>query len=409
MSQETPNHQTATPQDGAPPSGAAPTPLVGEVPPRPQAPGPTAHPAPQYAPTGKRSSVLGAWGARIVLIVVAACALVSVVFILFGAGGDTLGRVVTTDIALIVFALLVWLDTVIGAYRPEWFEFASLATDAYLLLLWIVTIWTENGSGPFALWIDIWRSILCLIFVRGMLALVDLVRFLYARWVTAVTRVLAYVSGCAFGVIGIMVTIPAPTPFNQLWDLDFYGRVVASVAVIAGVALVLIPLWGLLINRGHRPPRTGSYGFVRGAYGDGAYGNGAYGNGAYGPGIPPVPQAPGYPRGSAPVPPVLQAPIASPVPQAPIASPVPQAPAVPLVPQAHGASSAPQASAHAEHPSAAAHPPLAWPRLANGAPVPAGAAGAPDFAAVAGAPLAWPTFSDGSPVPAAHDGSPLYR
>jgi hypothetical protein len=57
----------------------------------------------------------------------------------------------------------------------------------------------------------------------------------------------------------------------------------------------------------------------------------------------------------------------------------------------------------------APHPPLAWPRLANGAPVPANPSGAPDFAAVAGAPLAWPTFIDGTPVPAAPDGSPLYR
>ncbi|GAB3609341.1 hypothetical protein GCM10027414_14660 [Humibacter ginsengiterrae] len=398
MSQESPNQQTGASQGAAPPSaafpqsaaGEIPSPPAGEMPPPP--PGQTPPPAPAaaapaaplagpFAPIGKRASVLGAWGARIVLIVVAACALVSVLFILFGAGSDTLGRVVTTDIALIVFALLVWLDTVIGAYRPEWFEFASLATDAYLLLLWIVTIWTENGSGPFALWIDIWRSILCLIFVRGMLALVDLVRFLYSRWVTTVTRALAYISGCAFGVIGIMVTIPAPTPFNHLWDLDFYGRVVASIAVIAGVALVLIPLWGLLTGRSHRVQRTGSsFAFVSGAYGPGGYGSGAFR-----PGVPPVPQAPGFRQGSGPVPPV------PPVPQAPVAPTAAQ-------PQAGG-----------PRPATAAHPPLAWPRLANGAPVPAGASGAPDFAAVAGAPLAWPTFTDGTPVPAAPDGSPLYR
>ena len=77
-----------------------------------------------YGTNARRTSVLGEWGARIVLIVVAACALVSVVFILVGTGGDTLGRVITTDVALIVFGLLVWLDTVIGRYRPEWFEFA---------------------------------------------------------------------------------------------------------------------------------------------------------------------------------------------------------------------------------------------------------------------------------------------
>jgi hypothetical protein len=381
MSHEYPNQPDGLPQHADVPPGVVSAPGSG--------PG----------AAGKRTSVLGAWGARIVLIVVAACALVSVAFILFGAGGDTLGRVVTTDIALIVFALLVWLDTVIGAYRPEWFEFASLATDAYLLLLWIVTIWTENGSGGFTLWIDIWRGILCLIFVRGMLALVDLVRFLYSRWVTLVTRVLAYVSGCAFAVIGVMVTIPAPAPFNHLWDYDFYGRIVASLAVIAGVALVLIPLWGLLINRNRGGRRPGGYGFVAGAHPGAGYGAGYPGvsnpgagnpgagnpgagyTGGYqpavapagAPGIPPVPPAPGHAQAGAPVPPV---------------------------PPAQSASSAS---------SPTDHPPLAWPRLANGAPVPAGASGTPDFSAVAGAPLAWPTFIDGTPVPATPEGSPLYR
>jgi hypothetical protein len=441
MSHEYPNQPVGMPQpagvpDGTPPA-SAPAPGVGPV-------------------MGRRTSVLGAWGARIVLIVVAACALVSVVFILFGAGGDTLGRVVTTDIALIVFALLVWLDTVIGGYRPEWFEFASLATDAYLLLLWIVTIWTENGSGGFTLWIDIWRGILCLIFVRGMLALVDLVRFLYARWVTPVTRVLAYVSGCAFAVIGVMVTIPAPTPFNGLWDHDFYGRIVASVAVIAGVALVLIPLWGLLINRSRGERRAPAYGPApsTGGYpaGYGLAGYPAAPRPPFGSGVPPVPQAPGYPQPfvSAPATPAAAGPAPAAVPGPPSAPAWPvddvpneqtgSSPSIPVVaaggPSAGAPSSAvasagaptagapsvgapsvgaPSARASAgsgrvaEAHASAPHPPLAWPRLANGAPVPASASGTPDFAAVAGAPLAWPTFIDGTPVPAAPDGSPLYR
>ena len=351
-----------------------------------------AAPAPAAA-SGRRASLLGSWGARIVLIVVAACALVSVVFILFGAGGNTIGRVVTTDVALIVFALLVWLDTVIGAYREEWFEFASLATDAYLLLLWITTIWTETDTGAFGLWVDIWRCFLSLLFVRGMLALVDLVHFLYSRWATQVTRALAFVSAIAIGVIAVMVTIPSPAPFNGLWDAEYYGRVIAALAVIAGVALVLIPLWGLLINRNRGTRRTPAP--VVGPYP--GYGM-PYG---YGQG----PMA-GYPQ---------QVPVPVPVP------PVPAAP--PTAPPAVTAPPAPAASSAVPQPSAvpgstpspvgaaahASHPPLAWPRLRDGSPVPARGDGAPDFAAVAGHPLAWPTFADGTPVPAAPDGSPLYR
>ncbi|MHA7985325.1 hypothetical protein ACX9R5_05915 [Rathayibacter sp. CAU 1779] len=344
----------------------------------PQPPHSAAAPQPGAAPfapgqqhAGRRTSVLGAWGARIVLIVVAACALVSVVFILFGTGGDTLGRVITTDVALILFALLVWLDTVIGAYRPEWFEFASLATDAYILLLWIVIIWTATGSSTdysyynrgAALALGIWLGLLSLLFIRGMLALVDLVRFLFSRWVTQVTRALAWVAACSFGVIAVMVTIPAPTPFNHLWDYDAYGRIVASIAVIGGVALVLIPLWGLLINRNNGERRVPApYGYASGAA---------------------VPGASGYPADGYPAA-ATHGFAAAPVPTQPV-SPQP-------IPAAAGA-----------------HPPLAWPRLADGRPVPVGSGGAPDFAAVAGASLAWPTHVDGSPVPAAADGTPLYR
>lgn len=378
---------------------------------------PSAHAQPSSAHAAalsRRASVLGAWGARIVLIVVAACALVSVLFILFGAGGDTLGRVITTDIALIVFALLVWLDTVIGAYRQEWFEFASLATDAYLLLLWVTTVWTENGSGPFAVWIDIWRAILCLIFVRGMLALVDLVRFLYSRWITTVTRVLAYVSGVSFAVIAVMVTIPAPTPFNHLWDIDYYGRIIAALAVIAGVALVLIPLWGLLMNRGSAVRRSGRAAATQTPAHIAPVYAAAPAPGSTHPGAPAaVPATPPAPAPGAADPVAASAP--APAAPAATAAPAPAAAPPPAAGPANPASSpAPSPTSDAAQAAAPAgvvsgHPTLAWPKTANGDPVPATASGAPDFAAVAGVPLAWPTFADGTPVPAAPDGSPLYR
>ena len=344
-------------------------------------------------PSPRRASVLGPWGARIVLIVVAACALVSVVFILFGSGGDTISRVVTTDFALIAFALLVWLDTVVGSYRPEWFEFTSLAVDAYLLLLWILIVWTFDESAPAALALGIWGGLLCLIFVRGMLALTDLVRYLYSLWTSTVTRALAYVSGCSLGVLAVMVTIPTPTPFNDLWDVDYYGRIVAAIAVIGGVALVLIPLWGLLSNRAHGGPRRPvAYGVPAAYPGAGEYaGYSAVGQ----------PTTPGYPPASGHAAAPVRAGAPAPAPGQPGAQQFPPQPASPGV-------VAPSPSAPTATPQGA-HPPLAWPRLSNGTPVPAGPTGAPDFAAVPGASLAWPTFLDGTPVPARADGTPLYR
>ncbi|HWD62554.1 MAG TPA: hypothetical protein VG369_08645 [Humibacter sp.] len=372
----------------------------------------------------KRTSVLGVWGARIVLIVVGVCAIISVVFILFGAGGGTLSRVISTDVALILFALLVWLDTTIGTYRPEWFEFSSLATDAYILLLWILVIWTDPNDGVLNLPTAIWHGFLCLIFIRGMLALVDLVRLLYRIWFTSVTRVLSYIAGAAFGAMAVLVTIPAPYPFNGLWDYDIYGRIVASLAVIGGVSLVLIPLWGLLINRTHGVRRTPAapspaYGAPYGGspqapaagYPQPGYPQPGYAQPAY-----PQPAYPqqAQPAASAPAP--IPAPIVTLAAQVPTVSvPTSPAPAAPAAPDATAAPQAPagsEAAAPTPAPVAAAahasHPPLAWPRLADGRPVPAGNDAKPDFAAVAGYALAWPNFADGTPVPAGPDGRPLY-
>jgi hypothetical protein len=373
-----------------------------------------------------------------VLIVVGACALVSVLFILFGTGGDTLTRVIVTDVALIVFALLVWLDTVIGARRPEWFEFASLATNAYLLLLWIVTVWTAGsvgddrfGDGRFgdgtawALAMAMWVSFLSLIFVRAMLALIDLTRFLVGVWATPVARALGYVAGVSFAVIGVMVTIPSPNPLNDLWDWDYYGRIVAAVAVIGGVALVLIPLWGLLINRGRRTQDApASFGYVASGYSASGHPASGYprtgqptssgaGQGYQGhpagyaaASVPPVPN----PAAPAPYPPAAQQSPAAAAQQPPAAAAQQQAATLPTPATPFPAAAPAPAAAYGPAPGASApHPPLAWPRLADGRPVPVGPDGAPAFAAVHGAPLAWPTFVDGTPVPAGADGSPLYR
>ncbi|WP_243062245.1 hypothetical protein [Humibacter sp. RRB41] len=384
----------------------------------------------QSKPSSKRTSVLGVWGARIVLIVVGVCAIISVVFILFGAGGGTLSRVISTDVALILFALLVWLDTTIGTYRPEWFEFSSLATDAYILLLWILVIWTDPNDGVLNLPTAIWHGFLCLIFIRGMLALVDLVRLLVRIWFTSVTRVLSYIAGAAFGAMAVLVTIPAPYPFNGLWDYDIYGRIVASLAVIGGVSLVLIPLWGLLINRTHGVRRTSTaaypaYGAPYGGYPQApapGYSQPGYAQ----PGYPrPAYPQPGYPQQAQPA---ASAPAPVPAPSVPPVAQVPappvhtvSAPAVPdaaasapLAPDAPETSAAVDATPPEPTPGPvaatahASHPPLAWPRLSDGRPVPAGNDAKPDFAAVAGYALAWPNFADGTPVPAGPDGRPLY-
>ena len=301
-------------------------------------------------------------------------ALLSIGFVLFGVSGETLGRVISTNVALVVFALLVWVDSVIGRYRPDWFELSSLALDAYLLLLWIGVIWfgsytAEDMVGAFFLGLG------SLLWVRAMIGLGDLLRLLWMRWRSQATDIIAIVGLVAIALIAVLVTLPAPHPFNDLWDFDYYGRVIGAISIVAGVCFVLVPLWGLVSSRGQRAG-----------------------------GVPAAPD--GY---FAPAPyPQAGVPYAAPAPAAPVA-PVPPAPA----PVAPAPAPVPPAPAHAPAPAAPAAPApqqLAWPRLLDGRPVPAGRDGRPDFATLAPTErLAWPSFLDGTPVPAAPDGSPLYR
>ncbi|WP_205631536.1 hypothetical protein [Leifsonia xyli] len=298
---------------------------------------------------GRGASAIGAWALRVLIGVVVLAALLSIGFVLFGVSGETLGRVISTNVALVVFALLVWVDSVIGRYRPDWFELSSLALDAYLLLLWIGVIWFGSYSAGDMV-AAFFLGLGTLLWVRAMIGLGDLLRLLWNRWRSQATDIIAIIGLAAIALVAVLVTLPAPQPFHDFWDLDYYGRVIGAISIVAGVCFVLVPLWGLVSSRGQRPAAP----------------------------------APAFAPPAAP--------------PTPAASPAPAQPA-PVV-----------APAPTFAPAPAATQQLAWPRLLDGRPVPAGPDGRPDFTALAPTDrLAWPTFVDGTPVPAAPDGSPLYR
>ncbi|MGH1548269.1 hypothetical protein ACRAWB_03430 [Leifsonia poae] len=333
---------------------------------------------------GRGASAIGAWALRVLIGVVVLAALLSIGFVLFGVSGETLGRVISTNVALVVFALLVWVDSVIGRYRPDWFELSSLALDAYLLLLWIGVIWFGSYTAG-----DIVEAFFLglgtLLWVRAMIGLGDLLRLLWSRWRSQATDVIAIIGLAAIALIAVLVTLPAPQPFNDFWDLDYYGRVIGAISIVAGVCFVLVPLWGLVTTRGQRAaaPAPGAV-----------------------PSYPPVYAGGNAPYAAAPAP---AAPYAAPAPAAqPAEAPAPQPAAAPAAAQPAPAPIVAPVPTFAPPPAAAQQ--LAWPRLLDGRPVPAGPDGRPDFAALAPTDrLAWPTFVDGTPVPAAPDGSPLYR
>ncbi|MFF2053600.1 hypothetical protein ACFVU2_18505 [Leifsonia sp. NPDC058194] len=344
---------------------------------------------------GIRNSAIGGWAPRVLIGAVILAALLSIGFVLFGVSGETLGRVIATNITLVVFALLVWVDSLIGRFRPSWFELSSLAADAYLLLLWIGIIWLSpftvgDQFGAFFLGIG------TLLWVRAMLGLGDLLRLIWNRWRSRPTDIFAVVALVALALIAVLVTLPAPHSFNTLWDYEFYGRVIGAISIVAGVCFVLVPLWGLLGSREQRTAGQAPAGYAPAAYGTAGYPAAAYPASGYGQ---PVPPAPAFA-------PPAAAPATAP-------APVPAAPAAPAAPAP--AAPAPAAPAPAAPAAPAPVPtvpprPLAWPHFTDGTPLAAGPDGRPDFASVpAGKQLGWPLHVDGTPVPAAPDGTPLYR
>ncbi|MFK3669223.1 hypothetical protein ACI2IX_03540 [Leifsonia aquatica] len=372
---------------------------------------------------GIRNSAIGGWAPRVLIGAVILAALLSIGFVLFGVSGETLGRVIATNITLVVFALLVWVDSLIGRFRPSWFELSSLAADAYLLLLWIGIIWLSpftvgDQFGAFFLGIG------TLLWVRAMLGLGDLLRLIWNRWRSRPTDIFAVVALVALALIAVLVTLPAPHSLNTLWDYEFYGRVIGAISIVAGVCFVLVPLWGLLGSREQRAAGHATPGYAAAGYAPAGYPQAGYGQ--------PIPAAPaftaqapgGYAQAPGGFPP---APQAAPAPAAPAEAAAPAAPAAPSAPAASPAAApaapaAPSPAPVAEAPAQAAPPtpapatpsapqrPLAWPHFTDGTPLAAGPDGRPDFAAVpAGKQLGWPLHVDGTPVPAAPDGTPLYR
>ncbi|WP_349866294.1 hypothetical protein [Leifsonia sp. WHRI 6310E] len=358
---------------------------------------------------GIRNSAIGGWAPRVLIGAVILAALLSIGFVLFGVSGETLGRVIATNVTLVVFALLVWLDSLIGRFRPSWFELSSLGADAYLLLLWIGIIWLSPFSvgdqfGAFFL------AIGTLLWVRAMLGLGDLLRLIWNRWRSRPTDIFAVVALAALALIAVLVTLPAPHSLNSLWDYEFYGRFIGAISIVAGVCFVLVPLWGLLGSREQRAAGHATPGYAAAGYAPAGYPQAGYGQ--------PIPAAPAFtapaPGGYAPAPQAAPAPAPTAAPTAPAASAAPAAPAAAAPTPATPAPTAPAASTPAAAPAPAAPPvaprALAWPHLSDGTPLSAGPDGRPDFGSVpAGKQLGWPLHLDGTPVPAAPDGTPLYR
>lgn len=372
----------------------------------------------QKAP--RKPSVIGAWGPRIVLIAVGAVTLISIGFVLFGASGDAIGRIIFTDLALLAFGLLVWTDALIGRYRPDWFEVTSMAADAYTLLIWVGIIWLGTPDAT-----DVFLGIYVLVVVRLALLHLDLIRWLMKRMSSQLNRVIGGIAIASISAFFVMLTLPCLEIFGHFWDIDIYGRIVASLAILGSMSTILIPLTALLYNRKPKnldaprqtqPVASTGYGApVQPGTSAAPAQPAPYGAPAQ---FPQTPQDFAYVAGSplsgtaqataAPISPDQVAPDAATgiigTPPAASTAPTPEAPSVPA------AEPTPPTPAYdtPSVPPAAAGPSRAWPRLVDGTPLPANAEGSPDFSALRpGHQLAWPTFVDGTPVPANPDGTPL--
>ncbi|WP_105566246.1 hypothetical protein [Microbacterium halophytorum] len=260
-------------------------------------------------------------------------ALVCVAWVFVPDQGDLIGRAFLTVLLLSGFSGAVLLDANLASRRPDWLALASTVSWIVALIVGAFKIWVPRGADEGFAWeaIRVWELIL----VVGLLQLALLHQRLYwkahARYVTGMTRAVAIVTTALLVALVGMLSFYLAVPHLFDYD-DWYWRVVVSVAILASVGTLILPLINALFAP--RPPRPQPAPYpAQGGYpqpypqqyaqGGAPYGAQPYGYPTQPPAQPVPPQAAAHPaQQSAPVPPAA----AQPAPPAAAAQPAPAVP-----------------------------------------------------------------------------------
>lgn len=292
-------------------------------------------------------------GKRALLFIIvgglAASALVSAGFVVFGEQGDIVARALWTVLILTGFALIVLAETRVQ-YREGWvlpLRVGGWVASAFVALFNSWDYRTDISDTIYLVPV----TILSIVVIQLAVLHITLMGRAFWRDPSPVVSLSAIVATAAAAAVGVMIVLPLVARPDDLFG-DTYWRIVVAIAIIGTVATVISPLVRAITR-----PRSAAAAYPQDAAAAAGY---------------PVAQAPAAPYAGA------QAPSAaySATPTSP-GAPAPQAPGYPAPP-----------TFAAPHPVAPAQP--SWPTY-YGSPIPLPVLpdGSPD----------WQAYQTGQPTP----------
>lgn len=221
-------------------------------------------------------------GKRALLFIIvgglAASALVSAGFVVFGDQGDIVARALWTVLILTGFALLVLAETR-AQYREGWvlpLRVGGWVASAFVALFNSWDYRTDIADTIYLVPV----TILSIVVIQLAVLHIQLMGRAYWRDPSPVVAISAMVATAAAAAVAVLIVLPLLVRPDDLFG-DTYWRIVVAIAIIGTVATVISPLVRAITR-----PRTPAPGAYAGAQTPPA---------AY-PGQPVAPQHPGTPQ-----------------------------------------------------------------------------------------------------------------
>lgn len=262
----------------------------------------------------------------IIVVGLAAAALVSAGFVVFGDQSAIVARALWTVLILMAFALIVLAET---RYRPAENWIVPLRVGGWVLSAFVAMFntWdyrTELSDTVFLLPV----TIISIIVIQLAVLFIQLHGRAFWKDPSPIVRISSLIATAGAAVLAIMIVLPLTLRPDDLFG-ETYWRIVAALAIIGAVAAIISPLVRAITRpREPRPAYAPQQGYTAPAvpvapgYGGPAAPAAQGYAGQAAPANPASPATPGYTAPSAPVAPEYTAPAA------------PVAPAAPAYPQA---------------------------------------------------------------------------
>jgi hypothetical protein len=210
---------------------------------------------PRPAPPAVPSSLRGARRIAIIAIIVSLVltATIGIIALLSGDFGETQTRILATTSLVAAFSILSLCHLAVVGRAVRVVGFAGITVTAIALVLGLVLVWTEWGTGVDLSEVVRWLGITTVLAVSlahaNLLLLLSSRRHTVIRWGLWLTLV-------AIAIVAAMVLLPILTDGEIPGDEngDWYWRVFGVVAILDVLGTIAVPVLSLFLRDEHPEP-----------------------------------------------------------------------------------------------------------------------------------------------------------